>query len=161
MKGVLSENFLRLVSIMDELREKCPWDKKQTIHTLRQLTIEETYELVDAISEEDWKGIKEELGDILLHIVFYAKIAAEKDKFTLEEVIGSVCEKLIARHPHIYDIENTEGIVQVNNEDDVKQNWEKLKLKEGKKSILSGVPKTLPSMVKAMRLAGKSQASGV
>jgi MazG family protein len=160
METVLSEIFLRLVSIMDELREKCPWDKKQTIHTLRQLTIEETYELVDAISEEDWKGMKEELGDILLHIVFYAKIAAEKGKFTLEEVIGSVCEKLIARHPHIYDIENIEGIVKVNNEDDVKQNWEKLKLKEGKKSILSGVPKTLPSMVKAMRLQEKAKQVG-
>jgi MazG family protein len=160
MKGVLVDNFLRLVSIMDELREKCPWDKKQTVHTLRQLTIEETYELVDAISEENWQGIKEELGDILLHIVFYAKIAAEKDKVTLEEVIKSVCEKLIYRHPHIYDIQNTEGLVKVNSEEDVKQNWEKLKLKEGKKSILSGVPKTLPSMIKAMRLQEKAKQVG-
>jgi uncharacterized protein YabN with tetrapyrrole methylase and pyrophosphatase domain len=116
--------------------------------------------LVDAISEEDWKGIKEELGDILLHIVFYAKIAAEKDKFTLAEVIEAVCEKLIYRHPHIYAVQNIEGIVAVNNEEDVKQNWEKLKLKEGKKSILSGVPKTLPSMIKAMRLQEKAKQVG-
>ena len=141
MMNTNDSSFLRLVSIMDELREKCPWDKVQTIHTLRQLTIEETYELVDAISEEDWKGIKEELGDILLHIVFYAKIAAEKDKFTLDEMINSVCEKLISRHPHIYaDINKMEGIKNVKDEADVKQNWEKLKLKEGKQSILSGVP---------------------
>src|SRR6195952_3715390 len=132
--------FERLVTIMDELREKCPWDKKQTIQTLRQLTIEETYELTDAITNNDWKGIKEELGDILLHIVFYAKIGAEQDQFTLEEVIQGVCEKLIVRHPHIY------GDVIVKDEEDVKQNWEKIKLKEGKKSVLGGVPKSLPSM---------------
>jgi XTP/dITP diphosphohydrolase len=142
--------FIRLVNIMNDLREKCPWDKKQTIHTLRQLTIEETYELADAITDADWLGIKEELGDILLHIVFYAKIGHEQQAFELKDVINGVCEKLINRHPHIY------GDVKVENEDDVKQNWEKLKLKEGKKSVLSGVPKSLPSVVKAMRLQEKS-----
>jgi len=146
--------FNRLIQIMDELREKCPWDKKQTIQTLRHLTIEETYELADAISAEDWPGIREELGDMLLHIVFYAKIGTEKNEFTLTEVINGVCEKLIARHPHIY------GDVKVENEEDVKQNWEKLKLKEGKKSVLGGVPKSLPSMVKAMRLQEKSKQVG-
>jgi XTP/dITP diphosphohydrolase len=146
--------FTRLVNIMNDLREKCPWDKKQTIHTLRQLTIEETYELADAITDADWQGIKEELGDILLHIVFYAKIGQEQQVFELKDVINGVCEKLINRHPHIY------GDVKVENEDDVKQNWEKLKLKEGKKSVLSGVPKSLPSMVKAMRLQEKSKQVG-
>ena len=146
--------FNRLVTIMDELREKCPWDKKQTIQTLRHLSIEETYELAEAISAEDWNGIKEELGDLLLHIVFYAKIGAEQKKFTLQEVIDGVCEKLIVRHPHIY------GDVKVENEEDVKQNWEKIKLKEGKKSVLGGVPKSLPSMVKAMRLQEKSKQVG-
>ncbi len=146
--------FLRLVTIMDELREKCPWDKKQTIQSLRQLTIEETYELADAISESNWQDIKEELGDILLHIIFYAKIGQEKHAFDLNEVINGVCEKLINRHPHIY------GDVKVENEDEVKQNWEKLKLKEGKKSVLAGVPKSLPSMVKAMRLQEKSKQVG-
>ncbi|MEI2748028.1 MAG: nucleoside triphosphate pyrophosphohydrolase [Ferruginibacter sp.] len=149
-----NQAFSRLVKIMDELREKCPWDKKQTIETLRHLTIEETYELADAISESDWKGIKEELGDLMLHIVFYAKIGTEKNEFTLQEVINGVCEKLISRHPHIY------GDVVVNNEEDVKQNWEKLKLKEGKKSVLGGVPKSLPSMVKAIRLQEKSKQVG-
>jgi XTP/dITP diphosphohydrolase len=146
--------FTRLVNIMDELREKCPWDKKQTIETLRQLTIEETYELTDAISEGDWKGIKEELGDILLHLVFYAKIGTEQNQFTLEEVINGVCEKLIFRHPHIY------GDVVVKDEEDVKRNWEKLKLKEGKQSVLSGVPKALPATVKAMRLQEKAKQVG-
>lgn len=146
--------FLRLVNIMDELREKCPWDKKQTIDTLRQLTIEETYELADAITEHDWKSIKEELGDLLLHIVFYAKIGKENNQFTLEEVMSGICEKLISRHPHIY------GDVKVQNEEEVKQNWEKLKLKEGKKSVLSGVPKSLPSVVKAMRLQEKAKQVG-
>jgi MazG family protein len=150
----LSDSFLRLVSIMDELREKCPWDKKQTVQTLRHMTIEETYELADAITDEDWKGIKEELGDLLLHIVFYSKIGVEQNKFTLEEVINGISEKLIARHPHIY------GDVKVNNEEDVKKNWEKLKLKEGKKSILSGVPKSLPATVKAMRLQEKAKQIG-
>ena len=150
----LSESFLRLVSIMDNLREKCPWDRKQTIQTLRHMTIEETYELADAITEEDWKGIREELGDLLLHIVFYSKIGVEKKEFTLEEVINGISEKLVARHPHIY------GDVKVNDEEDVKRNWEKLKLKEGKKSILSGVPKSLPATVKAMRLQEKAKQVG-
>lgn len=150
----ISESFLKLVSIMDDLREKCPWDKKQTIQTLRHMTIEETYELADAITEEDWKGIKEELGDLLLHILFYSKIGVEQGQFTLEEVINGISEKLIARHPHIY------GNVKVENEEDVKRNWEKLKLKEGKKSILSGVPKSLPSTVKAMRLQEKAKQVG-
>ncbi len=150
----INEVFLRLVKIMDELREKCPWDKKQTIQTLRQLTIEETYELADAISDNDFKSIKEELGDLLLHIVFYAKIGAEKNQFTLEEVINGVCEKLIHRHPHIY------GDVKVADDEEVKRNWEKLKLKEGKGSVLSGVPKALPSMVKAMRLQEKAKQVG-
>jgi len=139
---------------MDELREKCPWDKKQTIESLRHLTIEETYELVDAISESDYKGIREELGDLLLHILFYSKIGAEKNEFTLTEVIEGICEKLIVRHPHIY------GDVIVQDEEEVKKNWEKIKLKEGKKSVLGGVPKTLPSIVKAIRLQEKSQQVG-
>lgn len=150
----LSESFLRLVTIMDELREKCPWDRKQTVQTLRHMTIEETYELADAITEEDWKGIREELGDLLLHILFYSRIGKEQNRFTLEEVINGICEKLIARHPHIY------GDVKVNDEEDVKKNWEKLKIKEGKKSVLSGVPKSLPSMVKAMRLQEKARQVG-
>jgi XTP/dITP diphosphohydrolase len=147
-------SFLRLVKIMDELRAQCPWDKKQTIQTLRSLTIEETYELADAITEGNWKEIREELGDILLHIVFYAKIASEQKQFSLDEVINGVCEKLIFRHPHIY------GDVQVKDEDDVKRNWEKLKLKEGKKSVLGGVPAALPATVKAMRLQEKAKQVG-
>lgn len=146
--------FLRLVNIMNDLREKCPWDKKQTIQTLRQLTIEETYELADAVTAGDWKGIKEELGDILLHIVFYAKIGAEQNQFSLDEVINGVCEKLIFRHPHIY------GDTKVADDEEVKKNWEKLKLKEGKTSVLGGVPKSLPSMVKAMRLQEKAKQVG-
>lgn len=149
-----NEAFQRLISIMDDLREKCPWDKKQTIQTLRQLTIEETFELADAITDEDWQGMKEELGDLLLHIIFYSKIATEQKRFTLHEVINTVCEKLISRHPHIY------GEVKVNDEEDVKRNWEKLKLKEGKKSVLSGVPNSLPAMVKAMRLQEKAKQVG-
>ncbi len=149
-----ANEFTRLVQIMDELREKCPWDKKQTIETLRHLTIEETYELADAITDKDWKGIKEELGDMLLHIVFYAKIGSEQNEFTLQEVINGVCEKLIVRHPHIY------GDVTVKDEEEVKQNWEKIKLREGKKTILGGVPKSLPAMVKAMRLQEKSKTVG-
>ena len=149
-----AKEFIRLVTIMDELREKCPWDKKQTIETLRHLTIEETYELAEAITDKDWGGIKEELGDLLLHIVFYAKLGAEKNEFTLQEVINGVCEKLIVRHPHIY------GEVVVNNEEDVKLNWEKIKLKEGKKTILGGVPGSLPAMVKAIRLQEKSKTVG-
>ena len=150
----IADSFLQLVQIMEDLREKCPWDKKQTIQTLRQLTIEETYELTDAITEEDWKGIKEELGDLMLHLVFYAKIGTEQNKFTLPEVLNDVCKKLIARHPHIY------GDVKVADEEDVKRNWEKLKMKEGKTSVLSGVPKSLPSMVKAMRLQEKAKQVG-
>src|SRR5688572_9671571 len=139
MQTATADSFLRLVKIMDELREQCPWDMKQSIHTLRQLTIEETYELTDAISEENWKDIKEELGDLMLHIVFYSKIGAEQNQFTIPDMINGVCEKLIARHPHIY------GDVKVEDEEDVKRNWEKLKMKEGKTSVLSGVPKGLPS----------------
>ncbi|MDQ2719497.1 MAG: nucleoside triphosphate pyrophosphohydrolase [Bacteroidota bacterium] len=139
---------------MDELREKCPWDKKQTIHTLRQQTIEETFELADAITDKDWTGIKEELGDLLLHIVFYAKLGLEENKFSLQEVIDGVCEKLIKRHPHIY------GNVIVENEEDVKKNWEQIKLEEGKKSVLSGVPKSLPALVKAMRIQEKAKQVG-
>lgn len=146
--------FLRLIKIMDELRAQCPWDKKQTIHTLRHLTIEETFELADAITESDWKGIKEELGDLLLHIVFYAKIGAEQNQFTLDEAINGICDKLVHRHPHIY------GDVKVKDENDVKLNWEKLKLQEGKTSVLQGVPKSLPAMVKAMRLQDKAKQVG-
>jgi MazG family protein len=149
-----SEAFTRLVQIMDELRERCPWDKKQTIQTLRQQTLEETYELTDAITDNDWMGIKEELGDLMLHLVFYAKIGKEQGKFTLEEVLDGICKKLIRRHPHIY------GDVQVANDEEVKQNWEKLKLKEGKTSVLSGVPKALPALVKAMRLQEKAKQVG-
>ena len=148
------EAFERLVTIMDDLREKCPWDKKQTIQSLRQMTLEETYELTDAITDENWKEIKEELGDLLLHIVFYAKIGAEQSQFSIDEVINGICEKLITRHPHIY------GDVKVENDEDVKRNWEKLKMKEGKKSVLSGVPKTLPAIVKAMRLQEKAKQVG-
>lgn len=139
---------------MDELREQCPWDKKQTIQSLRIQTIEETYELTDAITDEDWQGIKEELGDLLLHIVFYSRIGAEKNEFTLDDVIEGVCNKLVSRHPHIY------SHVQVNDAQQVEQNWEQIKLKEGKKSILSGVPKSLPAMVKAVRLQGKTKQVG-
>lgn len=148
------EAFERLVNIMNDLREKCPWDKKQTIQTLRQMTVEETYELTDAITDENWKGIKEELGDLLLHIVFYSKIGTEQAQFTIEEVINGICEKLISRHPHIY------GDVVVENDEDVKRNWEKLKMKEGKTSVLSGVPKALPSLIKAMRLQEKAKQVG-
>ena len=150
----VADAFMRLVRIMDELREKCPWDKKQTIETLRSLTIEETYELADAITSNDWKGIKEEIGDLLLHIVFYARIGNEQGKFTLTEAIDSICDKLIARHPHIY------GDVTVKDEEDVKRNWEKLKLKEGKKSVLGGLPGSLPAVVKATRLQEKAKQVG-
>lgn len=146
--------FMRLVQIMDELREKCPWDRKQTIQSLRSLTIEETYELADAITENNWQGLKEELGDLLLHIVFYARIAREQNKFSLEESIHAICDKLIARHPHVY------GDVEAKNEEEVKRNWEKLKLKEGKKSVLSGVPLALPAVVKATRLQEKAKQVG-
>jgi MazG family protein len=149
--------FQRLVGIMDELREQCPWDRKQTIRTLRPLTIEETYELADAITENDWKGVKEELGDLFLHLVFYARIGKEQGQFTLEEVLDGICDKLIARHPHIYGTTaGQEGLVEVRNEEDVKRNWEQLKLKEGKKSVLGGVPVSLPATVKAIRLQEKA-----
>lgn len=151
----------RLITIMNELREKCPWDKKQTIHTLRQQTIEETFELADAITEKDWIGIKEELGDLLLHIIFYSKIAEEENKFSIREVIDAICEKLIKRHPHIYgDPSNAGQLVKVNDDEEVKRNWEQIKLNEGKKSVLSGVPKSLPAMVKAMRLQEKAKQVG-
>ncbi|HLK28999.1 MAG TPA: nucleoside triphosphate pyrophosphohydrolase [Puia sp.] len=143
-------SFERLVNIMDDLREKCPWDRKQTIQTLRTLTIEEMYELADAITDEDWDGIKEELGDLLLHIVFYAKIGKEQNRFTLDEVINKICDKLVVRHPHIY------GDVKVNDDEDVKRNWEKIKLKEGKTSVLGGVPVSLPATVKSIRLQEKA-----
>jgi len=138
--------FARLLNIMDDLREKCPWDRKQTLQSLRNLTIEETYELADAILEDDLEGIKEELGDLLLHMVFYAKIADERKAFNIADALNAVCEKLIVRHPHIY------GDVKVNDEEDVKRNWEQLKLKEGKKSVLEGVPNSLPAMIKAYRM---------
>jgi len=141
--------FNRLLDIMDDLREKCPWDKKQTLQSLRHLTIEETYELADAILDNDLQEIKKELGDVLLHIVFYAKIGSEKQAFDIADVANSISDKLIDRHPHIY------GDVVVENEEDVKKNWEKLKLKEGNKSVLEGVPKSLPAVVKANRIQDK------
>lgn len=148
------QSFERLQQIMDELREKCPWDHKQTIHTLRQLTIEETYELGDAIIEENWNHIKEELGDLLLHLFFYAKIGSEQGQFGMGDVVETVCNKLVHRHPHIY------SHVQVADENEVKRNWEQLKLKEGKKSILHGVPSGLPAMVKALRMQEKAKQVG-
>jgi len=141
--------FNRLLDIMDDLREKCPWDKKQTLESLRHLTIEETYELADAILENDLPEIKKELGDVLLHIIFYAKIGSEKNVFDIGDVANTISEKLIHRHPHIY------GDVLVENENDVKRNWEQLKLKEGKNSVLEGVPKGLPAVVKASRIQEK------
>lgn len=146
--------FERLLDIMDDLREKCPWDMKQDIHSLRNLTIEETYELADAIIKEDWEGIGEELGDLLLHIVFYAKIGSEQKQFDIASVINTVCEKLIRRHPHIY------GDTVVNGEEDVKRNWETIKKNEGKKSVLSGVPDSLPAMIKAFRMQDKTRQVG-
>ena len=141
--------FDRLLTIMDELREQCPWDKKQTLQSLRHLTIEETYELGDAILDNDLEEVKKELGDLLLHIVFYAKIGSETNDFDIADVANSICEKLISRHPHIY------SDVKVKDEAEVKQNWEKLKLKEGKTSVLEGVPKSLPALVKASRIQEK------
>lgn len=141
--------FDRLLTIMDELREQCPWDKKQTMQTLRHLTIEETYELGDAILDNDLEEVKKELGDVLLHIVFYSKIGSETQDFDIADVCNGICEKLINRHPHIY------GDVKVDNEEDVKRNWENIKLKEGKDSVLEGVPKGLPSLVKANRIQDK------
>ncbi|WP_438945888.1 nucleoside triphosphate pyrophosphohydrolase [Sediminibacterium sp.] len=151
-----SAAFLRLVTIMDELREQCPWDKKQTIHTLRSMTIEELYELVDAIDANDWKGIKEELGDLFLHLLFYARIGREESKFVLEDVLNGIAEKLIRRHPHIY------GDVTVKDEEEVKKNWQKIKAAEGKvtQSVLEGVPKSLPAIVKALRVQEKAKQIG-
>lgn len=146
--------FERLLNIMDDLREKCPWDKKQTFETLRPLTIEETYELADAILDKDLNGIKGELGDLFLHLVFYSKLGSETGDFNVTDVLNAICEKLIFRHPHIY------GDVEANTEEEVKANWEKLKLKEGKKSVLEGVPKSLPALVKAARIQEKVRGVG-
>jgi len=146
--------FARLLTIMDELREKCPWDQKQTYDSLRYLTIEEMYELSDAILDKDMQGIKKELGDVLLHIVFYARIASETNDFDISDVINNVCDKLVYRHPHIY------ADVKVVDEKEVKANWEKLKLKEGNKSVLEGVPKSLPAIVKAFRIQEKVRGIG-
>ena len=149
-----SEAFLRLLNIMDDLREKCPWDKKQTMDSLSYLTIEETYELIDAISAQDLNEVKGELGDLLLHIVFYAKIASETNEFDIVDVIHTVCDKLVERHPHIY------GDVIAQTEEEVKANWENIKLKKGKKSVLEGVPKSLPAMVKSTRIQEKARGVG-
>jgi XTP/dITP diphosphohydrolase len=146
--------FERLLNIMDDLRENCPWDKKQTFETLRPLTIEETYELADAILDKDLNGIKGELGDLFLHLVFYSKLGSETGDFNVADVLNGICEKLIFRHPHIY------GDVEANTEEEVKANWEKLKLKEGKKSVLEGVPKSLPALVKAARIQEKVRGVG-
>ena len=143
------EAFDRLLTIMDELRSKCPWDKKQTLESLRPLTIEETYELADAILDQNLEEVKGELGDLLLHIVFYAKIGSESNDFDITTVLNGICEKLIQRHPHIY------GDINVESEQEVKQNWENIKLKEGKSSVLQGVPKSLPALVKATRIQEK------
>ncbi|MAX70687.1 MAG: nucleoside triphosphate pyrophosphohydrolase [Flavobacteriaceae bacterium] len=148
-KAAQLKAFERLLIIMDELREQCPWDKKQTMESLRHLTIEEVYELGDAILDNDLDEVKKELGDVLLHIVFYSKIGSETKDFDIADVCNSICDKLVERHPHIY------GDVKVENEEDVKRNWEQLKLKEGKKSVLEGVPKSLPAMVKANRIQDK------
>ena len=154
MQETYSGSFERLEAILSELRIKCPWDKKQDIHSLRKLTIEETYELADAIDENDWVSIGEELGDILLHIIFYIRLAEEQNAFSRKDVIRNACKKLINRHPHIY------STTPVKNEDDVKKNWENLKLQEGKKGVLSGVPKSLPAMVKAYRIQEKVKQVG-
>jgi XTP/dITP diphosphohydrolase len=146
--------FERLLIIMDELREKCPWDKKQTMESLRHLTIEETYELSDAILEKDYNEIKKELGDLMMHLVFYARIASETNHFDIADVLNTICDKLISRHPHIY------GDVKVANEEEVKANWEKLKLKEGNKSVLAGVPASLPALIKASRIQEKARGVG-
>ena len=170
MSTNLNTDLQRLVTIMEELREKCPWDRKQTIQTLRQLTIEETFELADAISDNDWQSIKEELGDILLHLVFYSKIGEEQQQFTLQDVIDGICKKLINRHPHIYNT-SEKHLGNAITAEDVKRNWEQIKLNEAtadephgnkanKRSLLSGVPKSLPAMVKAMRLQEKAKHVG-
>jgi XTP/dITP diphosphohydrolase len=148
------KSFERLLTIMDELRAQCPWDKKQTLESLRYLTIEETYELADAILEKDMDEIKGELGDLMLHMVFYSKIASETNDFDVADVLNTVCDKLVERHPHIY------GDVIADTEEAVKENWEKIKLKSGKKSVLQGVPKSLPAMVKATRIQEKARGVG-
>ena len=144
----------RLLTIMDELREKCPWDRKQTFESLRHLTIEETYELSESLLSGDYDEIKSELGDLLLHIVFYAKIGSEQSSFDIADVANRICDKLIKRHPHVY------GDVEANSDEDVKQNWEKIKLKENNKSVLSGVPASLPPLVKAYRMQEKAAGVG-
>lgn len=154
MRDKSLEAFGRLLDIMDDLRAKCPWDMKQTIASLRSLTIEETYELADAISNNDLKGVKEEIGDLMLHMVFYAKIGSELGAFDIGDALNAICEKLIHRHPHIY------GDVKVENEEEVKRNWEELKLKEGKKSVLEGVPTGLPAVIKAYRMQEKTAKVG-
>ncbi len=146
--------FERLLNIMDDLREKCPWDKKQTFESLRHLTIEETYELADAILDKDLAAIKGEVGDLFLHLVFYAKLGSEQNAFDVTDILNSICDKLIHRHPHIY------ADVKADSEEEVKANWEKLKLKEGKKSVLEGVPKSLPALVKAARIQEKVRGVG-
>ena len=146
--------FGRLLTIMDELREQCPWDRKQTLESLRNLTIEETYELADAILDGDLPGIREEIGDLMLHMTFYARIASEQNAFDIADALHAICDKLVARHPHIY------GDVKVKDEEEVKRNWEQLKLKEGKKSLLAGVPNSLPAMVKAYRMQEKTKQVG-
>ncbi len=153
-KDIKSDAFVRLLEIMDTLRAQCPWDKNQTLESLRTLTIEETYELSDAILENNLTDIKEELGDLLLHMVFYAKIAEEKNAFDIADALHGVCDKLIKRHPHIY------GDVKVSGEEEVKKNWEQIKLSEGKKSVLSGVPQSLPAMIKAYRMQEKTAQVG-
>jgi MazG family protein len=149
-----AQSFERLKNIMDTLREQCPWDMKQTIATLRPLSIEEVYELTDAIDKNDWTGIKEELGDVMLHLFFYAKIAEEQNQFKMQDVLETICNKLVHRHPHIYDN------VVAQTEEQVKQNWEKLKMQEGKKSLLAGVPQSLPAMIKALRIQEKVKQVG-
>ena len=146
--------FERLLNIMDELRAKCPWDKKQTLESLRYLSIEEVYELSDAILDKDMEEVKKELGDIMLHLLFYAKIASETNQFDITDVLNGICDKLVHRHPHIY------GDIEAESEEEVKKNWEKLKLKEGKKSVLEGVPRSLPAMVKAVRIQEKVRGVG-
>lgn len=153
-RGKQLQAFNRLLDVMDDLREKCPWDRKQTLESLRHLTIEETYELSDAILKQDMPEIKKEIGDLMLHMVFYAKIASEQKAFDIADVLNSLCEKLIFRHPHIY------GDVTADTEEQVKKNWEQLKLKEGNKSVLGGVPSSLPALVKAMRIQEKARGAG-
>ncbi|WP_242923728.1 nucleoside triphosphate pyrophosphohydrolase [Pontibacter liquoris] len=153
-RGKQLQAFNRLLDVMDDLRAKCPWDRKQTLESLRHLTIEETYELSDAILKNDLPEIKKELGDVMLHLIFYAKIASEQNAFDIADVLNAQCEKLIFRHPHIY------GDTKAETEEEVKQNWEKLKLKEGNKSVLGGVPGSLPALVKAMRIQEKARGAG-